>query len=102
MTTISNNKFRGAACKHVEVELIISLGKFVRGASPQDVGHQVVTLCRERPKIVSSPAPFRVRGAWDETRPKIVSTTERLGQCSLERRLTFEEEPEFDAKAKVD
>ena len=29
--------------KHVEVELIISLGKLVKGESPQGIGHQVET-----------------------------------------------------------
>ena len=29
--------------KHVEVELIISLGKLVKGASHQGIGHQVET-----------------------------------------------------------
>ena len=29
--------------KHVEAELIISLGKLVKGASPQGIGHQVET-----------------------------------------------------------
>ena len=29
--------------KHVEVELISSLGKLVKGASPHDIGHQVET-----------------------------------------------------------
>ena len=54
MTTISNNKLccvRVGVCykellvfiKHVEVELIISLGKLVKGASPQGIGHQVET-----------------------------------------------------------
>ena len=56
MTTISNNKLSCAdrmcyKCtkallvfiKHVEVELIIFLGKLVKGASPQGIGHQVET-----------------------------------------------------------
>ena len=76
MMTISNNKFcwraetsdRGAACKHIEVELIISLGKLVRGASPQDVGHQVDTRMQRKAKEVSFPAPFQAAG--DETRQK--------------------------------
>ena len=72
MTTISNNKLpetsnRRAACKHVEVELIISLGKLVRGASPQDVGHHVDTRMQRKVKEVSFPAPFQARGHGDET-----------------------------------
>ena len=64
--------------------------------------------CRERPKIVSSPAPFQARGAGLGTRLQAKdchrfndysSTSERLGQCSLKRRLTFEEEPGFEDKA---
>ena len=63
MTTISNNKLCCACVaqleadrmcyectkellvviKHVEVELIISLGKLMKGASPQGIGHQVET-----------------------------------------------------------
>ena len=74
MTTISNNKLpetldREAACKHdvVEVELIIFLGKLVRGASPQDVGHQVDTWMQRKVKEVSFPAPFQASGHGDET-----------------------------------
>ena len=50
-------------------------------------------------KIVSFPAPFQAHGAGDERlNNDHSSTTERLGQRSLERRLIFEEEPEFETK----
>ena len=55
--------------KHVEVELIISLEKLVRGASPQGIGHQVETWMQR--KIVSFPAPFQAHGAGDERLNKL-------------------------------
>ena len=76
----------------------------MRGASPKDVGHHVMT--RMQPKIVSSPASFQTRGIEDETiKAKSYHrfnehsfTTERLiGQCSFKRRLTFEKEPGLEA-----
>ena len=75
-------------------------------ASPQDVGYQVVTQMQRKAKDSLVSSPFQARGAGDETRQKIVKdlmnialrTTERLGQCSLECKLIFEEEPGFEAK----
>ena len=61
--------------KHVEVELIISLGKSVKGASPQGIGHQVET--RMQRKIVSFPAPFQAYGAGDEGLDNDHSSTTR-------------------------
>ena len=54
--------------------MIISLGKLVRGGSPQDVGYQVVTQMQRKAKdsLVSSPLSS-THGAEDETRPKIVT-----------------------------
>ena len=49
-------------------------------------------------KIVSFPAPFQAYGAGDEGLDNDhSSTTERVGQRSLERRLIFKE-PEFETK----
>ena len=64
--------------KHVEVELIISLGKLVKGASPQGIAHQVETRMQQ------------AYGAGNEGLDNDHSSiTERLGQRSLERRLIF-------------
>ena len=82
--------------KHVDVELIISLGKLVKGASPQGIGHQVEP--DSDAVKVSFPAPFQAYGAGDEGLDNDhSSTTERLGQRSLERRLIFKES-EFETK----
>ena len=56
------------SCMHAEVELIISLGKLVRGASPQDVGHQVDTRMQRKAK--KKTLSQSACGAGDETRPK--------------------------------
>ena len=51
-----------------------------------------------------SPASFQAHRDGDKTNPKDYHRfnehsfiTERLGQCSFERRLTFEEEPGLEA-----
>ena len=75
----------------------------MRGASPQDIGHQIMTQIQ--PKIVSLPAFFQTCGVGDETiKSKDYHifnehsfTTERLVQCSFKRRLTFKEEPGLEA-----
>ena len=79
----------------LEVELIISLGKLVKGASPQGIGHQVETRMHES----HSQPPFKHTelGTRDLILNDHSSTTERLGQRSLERRLVFKE-PEFETK----
>ena len=69
----------------------------MKGASPQGFGHQAETRmqCRKDSLI---PAPFQAYGAGDEGLDNDhSSTTERLGQRSLERRLIFKE-PEFETK----
>ena len=80
----------------------------MRGASPQDIGHQVMT--RMQPKIVLScpQPPFRVKHAGLGARlsqrfNKHSFTTERLGQCSFQMQAHFRGKPGFEAsKAKVD
>ena len=49
--------------KHVEVELIISLGKLVKGASPQGIGHQVA---RDSDAVKDSliPSPLSSIRSW--------------------------------------
>ena len=76
MTTISNNTPLGlqiecTACKYVEVELTISLGKLVRGASPQDVGHHIMTRMQRKAKDTHCPQPACKRGWGQDYKPKL-------------------------------
>ena len=52
----------------------------MKGASPQDIGHQVMT--RMQPKIVSSPASFHARGVGEETKPKVTTDLDRFNEHS--------------------